>query len=174
MTHQCKHDHCCGNHECGCKNNSEYSVSNNNISKLYIASDHRGVGLKHYLREMLDQRGVSPIDLGTDNPNEMVDYSDIANILANAMLGDTNARGILICGTGAGMLIAANRYRHIRASRCDTPDQAHNDRYHDDINVIVFGADDIDPENALICTQEFLTSEFDAIERRIRRIEKMS
>ena len=81
---------------------------------------------------------------------------------------------ILICGTGAGMEIAANRYRHIRASRCDRPEQARDDRFHDDINVLALAADDIDIEIAFLCAQTFLESPFDNCEKRIRRIQKIS
>ncbi|MBQ4070349.1 MAG: RpiB/LacA/LacB family sugar-phosphate isomerase [Alphaproteobacteria bacterium] len=147
---------------------------NKTVSKVYIAGDHRGAGLKLYLIEMLSASGYNVVNLGTDDPNTPVDFPDIAATLADAMAGDKNARGIIICGTGAGIMIAANRYRHIRASRCDRPTQARNDRFHDDINVLALAADDIDIEMAFLCAQTFLESPFDAIERRIRRIEKIS
>ncbi len=147
---------------------------NKNVSKIYIAADHRGVGVKLYLIEMLTTAGYTVVNLGTDDPNTSVDFPDIAASVANAMLGDKNARGILICGTGAGMEIAANRYRHIRASRCNNPTQARDDRFHDDTNVLALAADDIDIEMAYLCATAFLESPFDNIERRIRRIEKIS
>ncbi len=147
---------------------------NKNVSKVYIASDHRGVGLKLYLIEMLSAAGYSVVNLGVDDPNTSVDYPDVAKTLADAIGTDKNARGIIICGTGAGVLIAANRYRNIRASRCDNPSQARDDRFHDDINVLALAADDIDIEMAFLCAQTFLESPFDNIERRIRRIEKIS
>ena len=147
---------------------------NKTISKVYIAADHRGVGVKLYLIEMLNAVGYNVVNLGTDDVNTPVDFPDIAKTLADAMLGDEKARGILICGTGAGMQIAANRYRHIRASRCERPDQAREDRYHDDINVLALAADDIDIEVSFLVTRAFLESPFDAAERRIRRINKIS
>ena len=147
---------------------------NKNISKVFIASDHRGVGLKLYLMEMLTAAGYKVENLGVDDPNISVDYPDIAHHLADAMYGDENARGILVCSTGAGMQIAANRFKHIRASRCERPEQARDDRFHDDINVIALGADDIDIEMAYLCVQTFLESPFDDSERRVRRIEKIS
>ncbi len=147
---------------------------NKTVSKVYIASDHRGVGLKLYLIEMLSAAGYSIVNLGVDNPNVSVDYPDVAKTLADAMESDKNSRGIIICGTGAGVLIAANRYRHLRASRCDNPTQARDDRFHDDINVLALAADNIDIEVAFMCAQTFLESPFDNIERRIRRIEKIS
>ena len=147
---------------------------NKTVSKVYIAADHRGVGLKLYLIEMLNAAGYMVVNLGTDDINTPVDYPDVAERLADAMLDDAKSRGIIICGTGAGIMIAANRYRHIRASRCDRPDQARDDRFHDDINVLALAADDIDIEMAFLCVQAFLESPFDNIERRIRRIEKIS
>ena len=145
-----------------------------NISKIYIGADHRGVGLKLYLIEMLAAAGYATVNLGVDDPNTPADFPDVAATLADAMADDEYARGILICGTGAGMQIAANRYRHIRASRCDNPSQTRDDRFHDDINVLVLGADDIDIEIAFLCAQEFLAAPFDDQERRIRRLEKIS
>lgn len=147
---------------------------NKTISKVYIASDHRGVGLKLYLIEMLTAAGYIVVNLGVDDPKTMVDFPDVARTLADAMADDKNSRGILICGTGAGIMIAANRYRHIRASRCDNPTQARDDRFHDDINVLALAADDIDIEMSFLCVQAFLESPFDNIERRVRRIEKIS
>ena len=145
-----------------------------NISKVYIASDHRGVGLKLYLIEMLAAAGYATVNLGVDDPNTPADFPDVAADLAAKMATDTNSRGILICGTGDGMQIAANRYRHIRASRCDNPSQARDDRFHDDINVLALASDDIDIEVAFMCVQAFLESPFDNVERRIRRLDKIS
>lgn len=147
---------------------------NKTVSKVFIAADHRGAGLKLYLIEMLSALGYNLVNLGVDNPNISVDYPDIAATLADAMIDDPESRGIIICGTGAGVMIAANRYRHIRASRCDNPSQARDDRFHDDINVLALAADDLDIEVAFLCAQTFLESPFDAVERRIRRIEKIS
>ena len=147
---------------------------NKTISKIYIAADHRGVGVKLYLIEMLNAVGYTVVNLGTDDPNNPVDFPDIAKTLADKMESDEKSRGILICGTGAGMQIAANRYRHLRASRCDRPDQARDDRFHDDINVLALAADDIDIEISFLITRAFLESPFDETERRIRRLKKIS
>ena len=147
---------------------------NKTISKIYIAADHRGVGVKLYLIEMLNAVGYAIVNLGTDDPNTPVDFPDIAKTLADKMESDEKSRGILICGTGAGMQIAANRYRHLRASRCDRPDQARDDRFHDDINVLALAADDIDIEISFLITRAFLESPFDETERRIRRLKKIS
>lgn len=145
-----------------------------NTSKIYIAGDHRGVGLKLYLIEMLTAAGYMVINMGVDDPNTPVDFPDITAAVADAMLDDESARAILICGTGAGVTIAANRYRHLRATRCDRPEQARADRIHDDINVLALAADDIDIEVAFMCVREFLETPFDSSERRIRRLQKIS
>lgn len=147
---------------------------NKNVSRVFIAADHRGVGLKLYLIEMLAAAGYNAVNLGVDDPNTSADYPDVAATLADAMLDDPNSRGIIICGTGAGVMIAANRYKHIRASRCNTPNQARDDRFHDDINVLALAADDIDIEVAFLTVQAFLESPFDNCERRVRRVEKIS
>ncbi len=147
---------------------------NKTISKIYIAADHRGVGVKLYLIEMLSAVGYTVVNLGTDDPNTPVDFPDVVKDLAERMESDKKSRGILICGTGAGMQIAANRYRHLRASRCDRPDQARDDRFHDDINVLTLAADDIDIEVSFLVTRAFLESPFDETERRIRRLQKIS
>ena len=147
---------------------------NKTIYKVYIAADHRGVGVKLYLIEMLSAVGYTVVNLGTDDVNTPVDFPDIAKNLADAMLNDDKSRGILICGTGAGMQIAANRYRHLRASRCERPDQARDDRLHDDINVLSLAADDIDIEVSFLVTRAFLESPFDNSERRVRRLNKIS
>ena len=149
-------------------------MKKSDISTVFIAADHRGVGLKLYIYEMLSAAGYNIKNLGTDDLNTPVDFPDIAAKMADAMLGDKKSRGILICGTGAGMEIAANRYRHLRASRCGRPEQARDDRFHDDINVLALAADDIDIEIAFLCVQAFLESPFDDCEKRRRRLKKIS
>ncbi|MDR1696941.1 MAG: RpiB/LacA/LacB family sugar-phosphate isomerase [Rickettsiales bacterium] len=158
-------------------------MQNKKDTKIFIAADHRGVGLKLYLIEMLTAAGYSVVNLGTDDTKTMVDFPDVAEWVATEMLNDPSpfgaeagktTRGILICGSGAGVTIAANRYRHIRATRCDRPEMAREDRFHDDVNVLTLAADDIDPEVAFLTATAFLESPFDAIERRIRRLEKIS
>ena len=147
---------------------------NKTISKVYIAADHRGVGAKLYLIAMLSAIGYTVVNLGPDDVNTPFDFPDIAKTLADTMLSDDKSRGILVCGTGAGMQIAANRYRHLRASRCDRPDQARDDRFHDDINVLTLAADDIDIEVSFLVARAFLESPFDDSERRVRRLKKIS
>ncbi|MDR1027047.1 MAG: RpiB/LacA/LacB family sugar-phosphate isomerase [Rickettsiales bacterium] len=142
--------------------------------KIYISNDHRGVGLKIYLAEMLGADGYEVENLGCDDPNTPADFPVITKLATDKLLKDTEARAIVICGTGAGAVIAANRFRHIRATRCERPDQATADRFHDDVNLLAFGADDVDPEQAFLTAKAFLESPFDAAERRIRRLKEIS
>lgn len=127
-----------------------------------------------YLQSMLKAAGYDVENLGTDNPDESIDFPEITARTTDRLLNDPDARGIVICGTGAGAVIAANRFRHIRATRCERPEQAKWDRHHDDINVLAFGADDIDLEMAFVTVQAFLESPFDATERRVRRLKAIS
>ncbi|MCL2018060.1 MAG: RpiB/LacA/LacB family sugar-phosphate isomerase [Alphaproteobacteria bacterium] len=147
---------------------------NKSMSKIYISADHRGVGLKLYLIEMLSAAGYRVVNMGIDDPKTMIDFPEIARRVADEMINDQSARGIVICGVGAGVQIAANRFRHIRCTRCDRPDQARADRHHDDINVLALASDDIDPEVAMLTATAFLESPFEAIERRVRRIKEIS
>jgi ribose 5-phosphate isomerase B len=142
--------------------------------KVYISNDHRGIGLKLYLQQMLTADGYDVENLGTDDPDVPADFPEITKRVTDKLLADREGRGIVICGTGAGAVIAANRFRHIRATRCDRPDQAEADRFHDDVNVLALGADDCDIEQAFLTAQSFLTAQFDAIPRRIRRIKEIS
>ncbi|MDR2685850.1 MAG: RpiB/LacA/LacB family sugar-phosphate isomerase [Rickettsiales bacterium] len=149
-------------------------MTNSSISKIYIASDHRGVGLKLFLKDMLVSDGYDVDDLGSHNPEEMIDFPLVATWLADRMACDPESRGILICGHGAGVQIAANRFRHLRASRASNPTEARMDRFHDDINVLALSANDIDTDVALLVSKEFLEAPFDAIPRRIKRLEMIS
>jgi ribose 5-phosphate isomerase B len=142
--------------------------------KVYISNDHHGVGLKVYLQNMLIADGYEVEDLGIEDPKQMADFPQITKLVTDKLLDDKDARGIVICGTGAGVVIAANRYRHIRATRCDRPEQAAADRFHDDVNVLALAADDCDIEQAFLTAQAFLESKFDAIPRRIERIKQIS
>jgi len=123
---------------------------------------------------MLSTVGYQVVNMGTDDPTTMVDFPEVTQRVTDGMLNDAASRGIVICGFGGGAQIAANRFRHIRCTRCDNPDQARHDRFHDDINVLSFASEDIDMEVAMMTATAFLESPFEAIERRIRRIKAIS
>jgi len=108
------------------------------VDKVALASDHAGFGLKEIIKEHLSGRGLTPLDLGTDS-TESVDYPDYARKVCEAVLGRDAERGILICGTGLGMSIMANRYKGIRAALCHDHFTAIAARRHNDANVLALG-----------------------------------
>jgi ribose 5-phosphate isomerase B len=139
---------------------------------IAIASDHAGFDLKQLLIEELTRLGFTPLDLGTHDRTS-VDYPDFADALA-AVLGDGRAeRGVLICGTGIGMSIAANRHRHIRAAVCHDTTSARLGRQHNHANVLALGARLIGTEVARDCLATFLATAYEP-GRHDRRVAKMS
>ncbi|MDD2652324.1 MAG: ribose 5-phosphate isomerase B [Sulfurimonas sp.] len=106
--------------------------------KFYIATDHAGLDLKDYTVELLKQKGHDVVDLGPYS-KERVDYPDYAIKVCEAVLADKEAQGILICGSGIGMSMAANRHHGIRAALCHDAYTATVARGHNDANVLCFG-----------------------------------
>jgi ribose 5-phosphate isomerase B len=133
---------------------------------IFIAADHAGFSLKEYLKK---ESGSEMTDLGTDKP-ESCDYPVFAQKLSGCVLGNEGSRGILICLTGTGMTIAANRHKGIRAALCFNEKMAELSRRHNDSNVIVFGSAIISEETALNCLRIFLKTEFEG-GRHSRRLE---
>lgn len=130
---------------------------------LYISSDHAGFELKEFLKNYICEKNFDGIDeiidLGTYN-NESCDYPIFANKLADAISNTLNL-GILICGTGIGMSIAANRHKNIRAALCCNEDMADMARRHNNANVIVFGARIVSHDIAVKCLIRFIFSKFE-------------
>jgi len=106
--------------------------------KFYIGTDHAGVDLKDYTVELLKEKGHEVIDMGPFS-KERVDYPDYAHKVAQAVLADPAAQGILICGSGIGMSMAANRHAGIRAALCHDAYTATVARGHNDANILCFG-----------------------------------
>lgn len=106
--------------------------------KFYIATDHAGLDLKDYTVELLKEKGHEVIDLGPFT-RDRVDYPDYALSVCKAVLADNNSHGILICGSGIGMSMAANRHSGIRAALCHDAYTATVARGHNDANVLCFG-----------------------------------
>lgn len=140
--------------------------------RIAVAADHAGVDLKAALSGMLRERGLDVLDLGTDGP-EPVDYPDFAAKLAAALADGRASRGVLICGTGIGISIAANRHPHIRAALCHSVTDARLARQHNDANVLVLGSRTTGVQIALDCLEAFLDTAFEG-GRHKRRIDKMS
>jgi ribose 5-phosphate isomerase B len=133
----------------------------------FIASDHRGFWLKDYLKryELL-------IDLGPFDAAKKVDYPDYAKKLCN-LVKKEKSMGILICGTGIGMSMAANRYKGVRAALCRTVNDAELARTHNDANILVLGADLTKGRIALKIADKFFKTKFSNLPRHERRIKKM-
>mgnify|MGYP000680582897 CR=1 FL=1 len=139
---------------------------------IAIASDHAGRELKNILKEELAALGYGVMDLGT-NDHESVDYPDFANALAAALKENKASRGVLVCGTGIGISIAANRHPEIRAAPCHDALSARLARQHVDANVLAFGGRLIGVETAKDCLRVFLTTAFEG-GRHARRVQKLA
>lgn len=137
-----------------------------------IASDHAGYEMKAQIGEWLVSQGVEVLDLGTDGPAS-VDYPDFAGAVAGAIREGRAERGVLICGTGIGISIAANRHPGIRAALCQDVTAARLAREHNDANVIALGARMIGVEVAKDCVATFLQTAFEGGERHSRRVAKI-
>lgn len=139
------------------------------MSKILIASDHAGFKLKTIIIEALEKKNYQVFDLGC-NDETSVDYPEYAQKLCNAI--DNKAKGILICGSGIGMSIAANRFANIRAALCTNKEMARLAIEHNNANVLVLGARIITDKVAFECLTEFLNSKFIG-EKHQRRINKL-
>lgn len=139
---------------------------------IAIAADHGGFDLKSILVTELRALGHEVLDLGTMS-HDAVDYPDFAEAVAKAIRDGRAVRGILVCGTGIGMSIAANRHRDLRAALCHDGLTARLSRQHNDANVLVLGGRVLGPELAKDCLKNFLATAFDG-GRHARRVAKMS
>jgi ribose 5-phosphate isomerase B len=138
---------------------------------IAIAADHAGIDLKSVLSEELRQAGFTVLDLGT-NSAESVDYPDFADALVGALKGGRAGRGVLVCGTGIGISIAANRHRGVRAALCRDATDARLAREHNDANVLVLGGRTTGVEVARDCLKTFLATPFGG-GRHARRVQKL-
>ena len=141
------------------------------MSIILIASDHRGFKHKQYLIENFSQTKF--IDLGTNNADVKVDYPDYAHNLCSKICNQEADLGILICGSGNGMVITANKYKKIRAAMCYNKEVSKLAKEHSNANVLVFGADFISPDEVCQCLMHFLTSKFEE-GRHKERIDKIT
>ena len=139
---------------------------------IAIACDHGGIGLKVLLKSELENAGYEVLDLGT-NSADSVDYPEFGFAMAHAINDEKTARGVLICGSGIGVSIAANRYPNIRAALVHDALGARLCRQHNNANVLCLGARLIGPDVARDCLDIFLKTEFEG-GRHARRVEKLS
>lgn len=138
---------------------------------IAIACDHGGFELKEAFKELLSERGFEVLDLGTDGTGS-VDYPDFGAALATEIEKGSADRGILICGSGIGISIAANRNPAVRAAVCHSGLTARLARQHNDANVLSLGARIVGFETAVDCLNEFLDTEFEG-GRHERRVAKL-
>lgn len=137
-----------------------------------IGADHAGFALKQKLGDYLHELGHAVIDLGTMN-QDPVDYPDYAEAVGKAVLQGQADRGVLICGSGVGASVAANKLPGIRAAVCHDAYSARQGVEHDDMNILVFGARIIGEELARELVRAFLAARFTAEERHVRRVGKI-
>ena len=139
--------------------------------KVVLASDHAGFKLKEEIKNFLIKKKEKILDLGTKNTNS-VDYPDYAHLLSKKMKKDKNQFGILICGSGTGMSMAANKHKNIRAALCYNAKSTKLSRSHNNANVMTLGSRLIKKKVALQCVNTFLKTDFDG-GRHIRRVKKI-
>jgi ribose 5-phosphate isomerase B len=138
-----------------------------------IASDHAGVAMKNALVGELMRLGYRPDDLGTNDPEKPDDYPDYAHPLAKEVSEGQAKRGILLCGSGVGMDIVANRYPHVRAALAWEPEIAELSRKHNDSNVLVLPARFVSNEQGVAIMRAWLDAKFEGgrHERRVKKID---
>ena len=143
------------------------------VRKILIAADHGGATLKNTLKNYLEQKGIEVVDYGPQNADTPVDYPDKASELLKGMHTNLDTRGILICTSGIGMSIAANRDPAIRGALVFNTEMAEMARGHNNANVLIFGAKFISETEAKKCVDIFLSTEFLG-GRHERRVNKLS
>ena len=139
---------------------------------IILGADHAGFELKRTLKEHIIELGHNVLDIGTDSL-EPVDYPDFARIVAEAVADGDADRGVLICGSGVGACIAANKVTGVRAAICHDSYSAHQGVEHDDMNVLVLGARVIGVDPAKEYVQLFLSAHFSEDVRHVRRLNKV-
>lgn len=139
--------------------------------KIYFASDHGGFHAKNHAYFYCVDLGYECVDLGT-NSEQSVDYPDFANLLASKLASDTAAFGVLVCGSGIGISMAANRFKHIRCALCHDENTAKLAREHNDANVLAFGGRFCDEKMIKAMLDVFLNTEFEG-GRHEKRVAKL-
>ncbi len=141
--------------------------------RIVVGADHRGYELKDEIAAALQQAGHEVLDLGT-NSADSVDYPDYARAIGGALTDGRAERGVLVCGSGVGASIAANKIHGVRAALCHDTYSARQGVEHDDMNVLCLGARVIDSELALELVRAFLDARLSGEERYRRRLEKVA
>ena len=141
------------------------------MKKIFISSDHAGYKLKEEIKLHLSKKKISFKDMGPHN-DDRVDYPDFAHKLAKKVKTIKNSFGILVCGSGMGMNIAANRHKNIRAAQCFNLKSTKLSRLHNDANIITLGSRLLSKKLALSCVIAFLNTKFEG-GRHLKRIKKI-
>ena len=141
--------------------------------KVALAFDHRGTKLREQVLADVAALGHEAVDLGTDAPEPRIDYPDKARELGEAIRAGEAERGILVCGSGVGASVAANKLPGIRAAVCHDTYSAHQGVEHDDMNVLCLGSEIVGAELAAELVRAFLGARFDGGERYVRRLQKI-
>ena len=141
--------------------------------RLAIGADHGGYGLKSQLIELLEDQGHEVVDVGASSLDPSDDYPGFAEALAHCIASKKAARGIMICGSGVGASVAANKVRGVRASVCHDTYSAHQGVEHDDMNVLCLGARIVGVELAKELVEAFLSAQYTGEERHQRRLDKV-
>lgn len=140
--------------------------------KIALGADHAGFELKDQIKQHLVARGIEVQDVGTFTA-ESVDYPDFARKVAETVADEPDTLGVLICGTGIGMAISANKVPGIRAANCDTVFEAQMAREHNNANILTLGARVLKPEEAITVLDAWMNARFAGGERHQRRIDKI-
>ena len=141
------------------------------MKRIFISSDHAGFNLKEAIKSYLSKKKIIFQDLGPLN-NTRVDYPDFAHKVARKVKISVNNVGILVCGSGMGMNIAANRHKNVRAAQCFNLKSTKLSRLHNDANIITLGSRLLNKKIALTCVIAFLNTKFEG-GRHLKRIKKI-
>jgi ribose 5-phosphate isomerase B len=141
--------------------------------KVAVASDHAGFPLKARVIEELGKLGHQTLDLGTDS-TAPVDYPDYSRAVAEAVLDGRADRAVLLCGSGAGACVAANKFKGIRAATCHDPFSAHQSVEDDDVNVMCLGARVVGAGLAVDLVRQYASANFSGLDRHKRRLDKIA
>jgi ribose 5-phosphate isomerase B len=139
-----------------------------------VAFDHAGVPLRERLLEVVRGLGHELLDLGTDRPEPPVDYPEKALAVGRAVASGQAERGVLVCGSGAGVAVAACKIRGVRATTVHDTYTAHQSVEHDNLNVICLGGRVVGPELAAEIVEAFLSARFSGAERHVRRLAEVA
>ena len=141
--------------------------------RVALGFDHRGVRLRDVVFEAVAEAGHEAVDLGVDTDAVRVDYPDTARAVGEEILRGGAERGVLVCGSGAGVSIAASKLRGIRAAMCHDAYSAHQAVEHDDMNVLCLGSEIVGPSLAAELVQRFLAATFVGKGRYLARLKKV-